>query len=1749
MFTPKTFTRFLAACAIALSSSAFSPVVYAAAPVATDNNYTIQTGKILYGNVLTDGTPDSDPDGNSFIIPDLPNFTGQVILPIVGQGSLVISPTGQFAFTPAIGFTGNATFQYSICDNGTPVECSGPSLATVTITVTAIPAGQDNDGDFIADIDDLDDDNDGILDINEYCGPTVGVYGTGNFLLNERFSNISGIVPPFPKAPGTEWATGYGWTSGVPFEGIDVYSADTRVSIQTKDILVNAPGFPANGVIAQKRFPGDAAEGVAASDNYLYSNGNNLGIPYTICEQQITGLRPGIRYSFVCYTSSAINPEATNTGPGGVDPPDDGIMQFFFNGNPTGQPFYVHDDADPRSFYPASDPRSVDNGKDKWVRREVFFTTGPTINPATSYPFSLRDFQLGVNGDDFVLTSIGIREFNTFGCLPSDPSKDDDADNTVNWQDAQWLATVPAGIVIDADGDGIINQFDLDSDGDGCADAKEAGFNFANLLTPKNDPVQGDFFVVKTPYGSNGLADVLEKAAESNLVNYTIAVTGIKENFLSNTVFTACSIIQAANDAANTNQGVAVTIPILNNDAYEGKGSTLPAIAINGAAATFGSPTPVPVANGTIILNADGTVAFTPNPAFAGPTTTFQYTITVVVDGKPFSSTATVTVTINPAALAAVSKTITIAKNSIYNFGQATSGFGGIDDFAKTGGVGALQSVIIGGLTGLPAGSTLTLNGTPVLNGTEVAMADIPNLRFTPAANQVGSPYGTFTYQTKDISGTGTTSGTITINVIEPIAAQPGNVTTSLNTPYVFKTADFPVASGTVASVIVKTLPAKGILRYKGTVLTSLPAGGLVIPVGEISNGDLVFEPANNESGIAYTTFGFALRDGNNIEGPATTMTVNVIRANDDGTAVAPIAVQTAGTTNIDVLANDTKNSGAVTLNPVTAPSSACFTVTIINNGTASAQYQVDASGCPLNNTYTFQYTFTQNGVTSNAATVTFITVSLKPVIIPNAPPVVVTLPEDNKVGGNPAPETFADPSDNFAAQVIASFTVIVPTRIQIASLPPKGRLLFNGTSVTVGQEIAFANLNNLVYEPVFNQNGNNYTQFTVKAAGAVGDFSDGAVTVNINITPVQDPPSAQNDNNITERDKPVVGNALSNDTDPDGDAIAATAVTNAPTAQGGTITLEPDGTYTYTPKLGFTGLDTYLYEVCDNAAPKNCSKATIIIQVNPPAQGGNRPPIAGNDNAVTEQDKPATGNVLINDSDPDGDALTVTAATNAPTAQGGTITISTAGIFTYTPKPGYVGIDSYVYVVCDNKGLCATATLTISVTPLLNGNRPPIAQNDDNRTGLNTQLTVAANAPKNLLANDSDPDGDPIAVTPVTNQPTTQDGRITVNANGSYTYTPRTGFAGKDTYTYEVCDNRDPKGCATATLTITINRPPVVVAKRDTLVNPNRPGAAAASLTTVNLKQKVSGTDTDGTIASYTIATLPTDTITKVVVGKLYYTKNSQKTEVKAGDVLTAAEAATLAYEPPAGYSGATVKFTYSAIDNDGAVSNTANYNLWIINRPVAQDDRAVVIPNSSQVPIRPYRNDADPDVSATLAFSALDSVSVRIPANGNPRNGTATVANGIISYTPNNNFRGTDEIQYIICDLTPASAGGPLCDTAVIRIEVREPFIPEGITPNGDGQHDFFIVENPNNEPVALQIFNRWGNLVFESTDFKQDRLEYDLAGRITNFSTARSEWGGKTNRGLRVGEDLPDGTYFYIVKYKNSGFTKARYMTLIR
>ena len=136
----------------------------------------------------------------------------------------------------------------------------------------------------------------------------------------------------------------------------------------------------------------------------------------------------------------------------------------------------------------------------------------------------------------------------------------------------------------------------------------------------------------------------------------------------------------------------------------------------------------------------------------------------------------------------------------------------------------------------------------------------------------------------------------------------------------------------------------------------------------------------------------------------------------------------------------------------------------------------------------------------------------------------------------------------------------------------------------------------------------------------------------------------------------------LANDADVDGDALVVSAVGSA--AHGAVTT---DGaTVTYTPNLGFAGSDSFAYTVSDP------SGATASAQVAVTVQAVNTPPAAANDAAVTDEDTPVTVAVLANDTDGDGDALTVTAA--GPASNGNTATDGVT--VSYTPKANFHGVE-----------------------------------------------------------------------------------------------------------------------------------------------------------------------------------------------------------------------------------------------------------------------------------------------------------------------------------------------------------------------------------------------------------------------------------------------------------------------------------------
>jgi gliding motility-associated-like protein len=475
----------------------------------------------------------------------------------------------------------------------------------------------------------------------------------------------------------------------------------------------------------------------------------------------------------------------------------------------------------------------------------------------------------------------------------------------------------------------------------------------------------------------------------------------------------------------------------------------------------------------------------------------------------------------------------------------------------------------------------------------------------------------------------------------------------------------------------------------------------------------------------------------------------------------------------------------------------------------------------------------------------------------------------------------------------------------------------------------------------------------------------------------LNDKPIANNDFATTQEDVPATGNVATNDTDAQvthaSINLVATIVTS-PTR--GTIVLNTNGTYTYTPNTNYFGKDTLTYQVCDNGTPSKCDTATLILTVT----SVNDAPVAINDAKTTNEDQATSGTVATNDSDVDGDALTFSIINTTPH---GTITLSSVGVYAYTPNTNYFGNDTLRYKVCDNgsPSKCDTALLIITVTSV---NDAPVATNDTKTTNEDQPTTGT------VTTNDTDVDGDVLTFTVLDS---VNHGTLTWT-NGTYTYTPNTNYFGKDTLTYQVCDNGTPSKCDTATLILTVT-------------SVNDAPVAINDAKTTNEDQATSGTvatndsDVDGDALTFSIInTTPHGTITLSSVG-------------------------VYAYTPNANYFGNDT-LRYKVCDN-GSPSKCDTALLIITvtsvnDAPVATNDTKTT--NEDQPTTGTVTtNDSDVD-GDVLTFTVLDSVN----------HGTLTWTNGTYTYTPNTNYFGKDTLTYQVCDNgTPSK-----CDTATLILTV---------------------------------------------------------------------------------------------------------------
>jgi outer membrane protein OmpA-like peptidoglycan-associated protein len=277
--------------------------------------------------------------------------------------------------------------------------------------------------------------------------------------------------------------------------------------------------------------------------------------------------------------------------------------------------------------------------------------------------------------------------------------------------------------------------------------------------------------------------------------------------------------------------------------------------------------------------------------------------------------------------------------------------------------------------------------------------------------------------------------------------------------------------------------------------------------------------------------------------------------------------------------------------------------------------------------------------------------------------------------------------------------------------------------------------------------------------------------------------PDARDDQAETPFNVAAVIPVLANDVDPDGDALQVVART-APA--NGFVDPGPNGSLVYVPDAGFVGTDTFTYTIADPSGAQDTATVTIVVDA--PLEPENQPPQAANDVASTPRDTAVEIAALANDSDADGDALTI-AAVSAPLHGSATIV---GDRVRYVPAPGYVGLDQFTYTISDGTGT-ATASITVSVTEPATTNTVPLARNDIVQYFFNTPVVF------DPVANDEDADGDELRIIDV--QPASYGLIEVIDEGRRLRYTPLQDSRETERLSYTISDGRG--GTATALITL----------------------------------------------------------------------------------------------------------------------------------------------------------------------------------------------------------------------------------------------------------------------------------------------------------------------------------------------------------
>ncbi|EJG0705958.1 tandem-95 repeat protein [Vibrio parahaemolyticus] len=538
--------------------------------------------------------------------------------------------------------------------------------------------------------------------------------------------------------------------------------------------------------------------------------------------------------------------------------------------------------------------------------------------------------------------------------------------------------------------------------------------------------------------------------------------------------------------------------------------------------------------------------------------------------------------------------------------------------------------------------------------------------------------------------------------------------------------------------------------------------------------------------------------------------------------------------------------------------------------------------------------------------------------------------------------------------------------------------------------------------------------------------------TVNFTVAPVADIVA---DKATVVEDTPTIIKVLGNDTFEDDGKVVSLDTNNGPA--NGTVSVNPDGSVTYTPNDNYVGKDTFTYVVTSGGVSES---TTVEVNVTPV----NDAPVAKDDIATTQEDTAVTIDVLPNDTDVDGDTLSIQSA-SVPSDQG-TVEI-VDGKLVFTPAENFNGDAEITYTVTDGQ-LTDEAKVTVTVNPV--NDAPTIkvdAVESITEDGVNTETVVAT-----LTVRDTDTPEDQLTVS------------LENNSNG---YFVLVGNEVKLTQAGVDAVNNDELNLKDLTISASVSDG----------VNPTASDSDSLIVNRVNdaptVENAIADQELSEDFATYTID-----------LNDAFKDSDSALNFSVSGNsnVLVSIENGIATISPTADWNGSET-LTFTATDPSGeSVSQTVDFTVAPVVDIVA--DSTNVVEDTPTI-INVLGNDT---------FEGKDKV-VSLDAENGPKNGTVTVNNdGTVTYTPDDNYVGKDTFTYVV-----TSGGVSESTTVTVNVTpVNDKPESEDFTHVADDQLTQ-VVFDTDTKPLGS------GDSKDHIADVEDDLKGNDLHVRITELPTS--------------------------------------------